>query len=168
MLPYPRCSIIKIWACAVDPQTPWTRVRVAVVTAQTAVTRASATSTASASRTAAMTMKTYVKVSCTLWIHHFVPCQLSSVCVFLPAGSTSCKGRCGETYNSQNKCHCNSKCTQYSNCCSDYADLCDGKAQQACPYVLISQLAFCLLFRHLANHKPRCQIVVKFWYSHLN
>ncbi|KAK2862226.1 hypothetical protein Q5P01_001759 [Channa striata] len=41
-------------------------------------------------------------------------------------GAMSCKGRCGEKYNSQNECHCNSKCTQYKNCCSDYADLCNS------------------------------------------
>ncbi|XP_044033583.1 poly(U)-specific endoribonuclease-A isoform X2 [Siniperca chuatsi] len=40
--------------------------------------------------------------------------------------ATSCKGRCDEKYNSQNKCHCNSKCAQYKNCCSDYTDLCDS------------------------------------------
>lgn len=77
---YPCVSIIKI--CAVDPQTRWTRVRVAVVTAQTAVTRVSVTSTVSATVTAATTMKTSAKVSCTLSIHHFVPCQPSRVSVF--------------------------------------------------------------------------------------
>uniref|UniRef100_A0A8C6UI52 Uridylate-specific endoribonuclease n=1 Tax=Neogobius melanostomus TaxID=47308 RepID=A0A8C6UI52_9GOBI len=40
------------------------------------------------------------------------------------ATSTSCKGRCNESYNSQNDCHCNSKCSQYNNCCSDYQDVC--------------------------------------------
>ncbi|KAG7232008.1 hypothetical protein INR49_031082 [Caranx melampygus] len=39
---------------------------------------------------------------------------------------TSCKGRCGEKYNPQNKCHCNSKCRQYDNCCSDYTQQCNG------------------------------------------
>lgn len=53
-----------------------------MVTAQTAVTRVSVTSTVSATMTAAMTMKTYVKVSCTLLIHNFVACQLSSVSLF--------------------------------------------------------------------------------------
>ncbi|KAG7264407.1 hypothetical protein CRUP_014316 [Coryphaenoides rupestris] len=38
----------------------------------------------------------------------------------------SCKGRCNESYNSQNKCHCNSKCSQHGNCCSDYTSLCGG------------------------------------------
>ncbi|XP_034079564.1 poly(U)-specific endoribonuclease-A [Gymnodraco acuticeps] len=38
----------------------------------------------------------------------------------------SCKGRCDEQFNSQNECHCNSKCAQHQNCCSDYADLCDS------------------------------------------
>lgn len=78
---YPCCTIIKMWVCAVDPQTRWTRVRVAVVTAQTTDTRASVTSPVSATMTVAMTMKNFVKVSCTLLIHHVVPCQLSSVSV---------------------------------------------------------------------------------------
>ncbi|XP_029549889.1 poly(U)-specific endoribonuclease [Salmo trutta] len=43
-------------------------------------------------------------------------------------GSTSCQGRCDEKYNSQNKCHCNSKCSQYDNCCSDYEALCNAPA----------------------------------------
>ncbi|KAM6979697.1 uridylate-specific endoribonuclease A [Aplochiton taeniatus] len=38
--------------------------------------------------------------------------------------ATSCKGRCGEKYNSKNKCHCNTKCGNYNNCCSDYRSLC--------------------------------------------
>ncbi|XP_041944871.1 uridylate-specific endoribonuclease A isoform X2 [Alosa alosa] len=41
-------------------------------------------------------------------------------------GTLSCKGRCGEQYNSQNECHCNSKCSSYNNCCTDYNDLCGG------------------------------------------
>lgn len=53
--------------------------------------------------------------------------------VFLLAGATSCKGRCDEKYNSQNECHCNSKCGQYKNCCSDYADLCDGETKHVSP-----------------------------------
>lgn len=79
-----RCSILKMWACFVVPQTRWSRVRVAVVTAQTAVTPVSATSTASATMTAALTMKTCAKVSWTLLIHHLVLCQLSSVSVSPP------------------------------------------------------------------------------------
>lgn len=63
-------------------------------------------------------------------------CQLSTVSAFfLSAGSTSCKGRCGEKYNSQNKCHCNSKCSQYNNCCGDYADLCDSKGCHTSPKI---------------------------------
>ncbi|CAB1353757.1 unnamed protein product [Coregonus sp. 'balchen'] len=42
----------------------------------------------------------------------------------------SAKGRCDEKYNSQNKCHCNSKCSQYDNCCSDYAALFNGLSCQ--------------------------------------
>lgn len=66
------------WACSADPQTRWTRVRVAVVTAQTAVSPVSVTSTVSATMTAALTMKPYVKVSCTLSIQQLfsVSCQL--------------------------------------------------------------------------------------------
>lgn len=45
-------------------------------------------------------------------------------CQGYSTGATSCKGRCGEKYNSQNDCHCNSKCTEYKNCCSDYTELC--------------------------------------------
>ncbi|XP_020321575.1 uridylate-specific endoribonuclease A [Oncorhynchus kisutch] len=37
------------------------------------------------------------------------------------------EGRCDEKYNSQNKCHCNSKCSQYDNCCNDYVALCNGE-----------------------------------------
>ncbi|XP_026163043.1 uridylate-specific endoribonuclease A [Mastacembelus armatus] len=48
-------------------------------------------------------------------------------CQGYSTGATSCKGRCDEKYNSQNQCHCNSKCTQYKNCCSDYTDLCKSE-----------------------------------------
>lgn len=67
-----------IWACSADPQTRWTRVTVAVVTAQTAVSPVSVTSTVSVTMTAALTMKPYVKVSCTLPIQQLfsVSCQL--------------------------------------------------------------------------------------------
>ncbi|CAN9511649.1 unnamed protein product [Ophioblennius macclurei] len=52
-----------------------------------------------------------------------------SVTLLLPGysgASTSCQGRCNEQYNSQNVCHCNSKCPQYNNCCSDYSSLCSS------------------------------------------
>ena len=45
----------------------------------------------------------------------------------------SCKGRCDEKYNSQNKCHCNSKCGQHNNCCNDYTDLCESKTDHVSP-----------------------------------
>lgn len=95
-------------------------------------------------------------------------CSLSAVkclCVFLPAGSTSCKGRCGEDYSSQNKCHCNSKCTQYSNCCSDYADLCDGEAQKAADPLLMYHMSLSLSWPSVCCSDiwlARSQ-VVKYW-----
>lgn len=123
--------------CPVDSQTPWTRVTVGAVMEQTAVSPVSVTHPVSATTTVVLTTARYVKVSDTSTlslIHQFVPCYLfSSVFVFLLAGATSCKGRCGEKYNSQNECHCNSKCGQYKNCCSDYADLCDGETKHVLP-----------------------------------
>ena len=48
-------------------------------------------------------------------------------CVNSSVGSLSCQGRCGEKYNSQNKCHCNTECGRHNNCCGDFKDLCgDG------------------------------------------
>ncbi|XP_065510569.1 uridylate-specific endoribonuclease [Caloenas nicobarica] len=32
----------------------------------------------------------------------------------------SCEGRCGEPYNKEDECHCNTKCRRYRNCCRDY------------------------------------------------
>ncbi|KAK2914971.1 hypothetical protein Q8A73_005565 [Channa argus] len=54
-----------------------------------------------------------------------LPLCVTLICQGYSTGAKSCKDRCGEKYNSQNECHCNSKCTQYKNCCSDYTDLCD-------------------------------------------
>uniref|UniRef100_H3B059 Uridylate-specific endoribonuclease n=1 Tax=Latimeria chalumnae TaxID=7897 RepID=H3B059_LATCH len=42
----------------------------------------------------------------------------------LPLALHSCKGRCDESYNRDDPCHCN-KCQQYNNCCNDYSALCD-------------------------------------------
>eukprot|EP00062_Callorhinchus_milii_P027078 gi/632989955/ref/XP_007883924.1/ PREDICTED: poly(U)-specific endoribonuclease [Callorhinchus milii] len=36
----------------------------------------------------------------------------------------SCEGRCGESYNPNDLCHCNSKCSRYNNCCEDYTLIC--------------------------------------------
>ncbi|XP_078544728.1 uridylate-specific endoribonuclease-like isoform X3 [Lissotriton helveticus] len=36
----------------------------------------------------------------------------------------SCKGRCDESYNKKNSCHCNRKCNKFNNCCDDYSNLC--------------------------------------------
>ncbi|XP_078596808.1 uridylate-specific endoribonuclease D-like [Branchiostoma floridae x Branchiostoma japonicum] len=36
----------------------------------------------------------------------------------------SCYGRCGEAYNAANSCHCNSRCPEFNNCCSDYYSMC--------------------------------------------
>lgn len=59
---------------------------------------------------------------------------VANVSPLLLAAATSCKGRCGEKYNSQNQCHCNSKCAQHNNCCSDYAAVCDSKKLLQSPY----------------------------------
>ncbi|KAM5179716.1 uridylate-specific endoribonuclease isoform 2-T2 [Mantella aurantiaca] len=37
---------------------------------------------------------------------------------------TSCEGRCGAKFNKKDTCHCNTKCTKYNNCCTDYDELC--------------------------------------------
>lgn len=168
---YPCCSIIKRWACAVDPQTRWTRVRVAVVTVQTAVTRVSVTSPVNTTMTAAMTMKTYVKVSCTLLIHHFVPCQLSTVSVSLSqlvprlvkAGVvriTTLRTSATATPSAPSTA---TAAATTQPCVA--VRLPHSWPPSHEPYVFIPQLAFCLLFRHLANQEPRCQILLKSWYS---
>ncbi|XP_035675754.1 LOW QUALITY PROTEIN: poly(U)-specific endoribonuclease-D-like [Branchiostoma floridae] len=36
----------------------------------------------------------------------------------------SCRGRCGEDYDRSNPCHCNSRCQEFNNCCSDYKGIC--------------------------------------------
>ncbi|XP_024916125.1 uridylate-specific endoribonuclease A isoform X2 [Cynoglossus semilaevis] len=51
---------------------------------------------------------------------------VSLVCQGYCTGSTSCKNRCDEKYNAENTCHCNSRCTEYQNCCSDFTELCGG------------------------------------------
>ncbi|KAG7493927.1 poly(U)-specific endoribonuclease [Solea senegalensis] len=40
----------------------------------------------------------------------------------------SCQGRCGYGTNNNFSCQCNSACERYSDCCSDYAELCKAGA----------------------------------------
>ncbi|XP_067856218.1 uridylate-specific endoribonuclease A isoform X2 [Heptranchias perlo] len=42
------------------------------------------------------------------------------------AARSSCEGRCSESYNPSNPCHCNNKCNQHRNCCQDYPTQCAG------------------------------------------
>lgn len=122
--------------CAAGSQTRLTLVGVVAIMEQTVITPVSVTQPVSDSETVVQTMLNYVEVSnkththCKLLILPI--CHHKSFLLF-PEGSTSCKGRCGESYNSENKCHCNSKCAQYNNCCSDYKDLCDSKAIHVSP-----------------------------------
>ena len=37
----------------------------------------------------------------------------------------SCTGRCGQIPDSTQPCQCNSKCSKFGDCCSDYASLCN-------------------------------------------
>ncbi|XP_045181185.1 uridylate-specific endoribonuclease-like [Mercenaria mercenaria] len=44
------------------------------------------------------------------------------VCVL----TDSCSGRCGQGVNAAYSCQCNSACTRYGDCCSDYSAVCLG------------------------------------------
>lgn len=87
----------------------------------------------------------------------FVGLFLGFFLPFFPAGSTSCKNRCDEKYNAENMCHCNSRCTEYQNCCSDFTELCKTLRPTMChlvtahlvsrvPLVFLSFFFFWLIF----------------------
>nr|XP_039265727.1 venom phosphodiesterase-like [Styela clava] len=44
----------------------------------------------------------------------------------------SCTGRCMETWNGANTCHCDENCSQNNNCCADYVDLCITDSANSC------------------------------------
>lgn len=80
------------------------------------------------------------------------------VCFFLPffpAESTSCKNRCDEKYNAENTCHCNSRCTEYQNCCSDFTELCKTLRPTMCHLVtahLVSRVPLGFFLAYLQWH----------------
>ncbi|XP_040437077.1 poly(U)-specific endoribonuclease [Falco naumanni] len=43
----------------------------------------------------------------------------------------SCKERCEEPYNENDKCHCNTECEMYHNCCEDYYRHCQPSGEWA-------------------------------------
>ncbi|XP_055552982.1 uridylate-specific endoribonuclease isoform X1 [Falco cherrug] len=52
-------------------------------------------------------------------------CILRTTLLFLSSkdlytAPDSCKERCEEPYNENDKCHCNAECEMYHNCCEDY------------------------------------------------
>ncbi|CAL8335733.1 unnamed protein product [Lota lota] len=62
---------------------------------------------------------------------HWSACESNKQIILSPPpadadASSSCKGRCDETFDPQNKCHCNSKCSQHGNCCGDVCSVCGG------------------------------------------
>ncbi|KAG8452627.1 hypothetical protein GDO86_004421 [Hymenochirus boettgeri] len=60
------------------------------------------------------------------YLHFLLILSISTAIQSLPfdTSSDSCDGRCGEKYNPNNHCHCNSKCEKFSDCCNDYVGLC--------------------------------------------
>ena len=46
-------------------------------------------------------------------------------------GANSCVGKCGE-YKESNPCQCDTGCTEYGDCCADYAKVCGGGSTPKC------------------------------------
>ncbi|ESP01981.1 hypothetical protein LOTGIDRAFT_230532 [Lottia gigantea] len=47
-------------------------------------------------------------------------------------GSTSCVGRCNDPVDQSLPCQCNSACTNFGDCCSDYDAVCLGQSDSSC------------------------------------
>eukprot|EP00091_Calanus_sinicus_P015667 TRINITY_DN3416_c0_g1_i6.p1 TRINITY_DN3416_c0_g1~~TRINITY_DN3416_c0_g1_i6.p1 ORF type:complete len:396 (+),score=144.88 TRINITY_DN3416_c0_g1_i6:43-1188(+) len=45
---------------------------------------------------------------------------------------SSCEGRCDDAFDSSYPCQCNTACASHSDCCADYASVCQGGSGESC------------------------------------